>query len=327
MRRMLLVAAWCLLIGSATVSAQVLEAERLTTTEFAALDRAKTAVVVPGGILEEHGPHLPSASDTYQARWLADALGRHIALRPGWTALMLPMIPLGQSGANDIARQFVYPATITIRGATLRAVYMDLADALGEHGFKFVFLVHIHGAPTHNQMLDQASEYFRETWGGTMVHLSGLKMVSEQSEAPMALAAEADRNADGFTVHAGLSEASRVLFARPESVRASLFAASPLTGKDFADLVRLGKTDAWSGYWGAPAGSSAWLGAALMGQSARLMGEVADAVIEGRPWPAEPFFTERTMGAEDIAISRAIEARERTLVARQRAWLQKKGLE
>ena len=32
--------------------------------------------------------------------------------------------------------------------ATLRAVYMDLANELGEQGFRWVFLVHNHGVRT-----------------------------------------------------------------------------------------------------------------------------------------------------------------------------------
>jgi hypothetical protein len=34
----------------------------ITTTEFAALDRSRTAVIIPGGILEEHGPYPSSRS-------------------------------------------------------------------------------------------------------------------------------------------------------------------------------------------------------------------------------------------------------------------------
>ena len=60
---------------------------------------------------------------------------------------------------------------------TLRAVYMDLASELGEQGFKWIFLVHNHGAPNHHIALNQASDYFHDTYGGTMVHLFGLKPV------------------------------------------------------------------------------------------------------------------------------------------------------
>jgi creatinine amidohydrolase len=52
---------------------------------------------------------------------------------------------------------------------------MDLATELGEQGFRWVFVVHAHGSPFHNLVLDQAGDYFRDTYGGRMVHLRGLK--------------------------------------------------------------------------------------------------------------------------------------------------------
>jgi creatinine amidohydrolase len=306
-----------------SATADVIDAEALTTTQFAALDRSKTAVIVPGGILEEHGPHLPSASDTYQARWLADNLARRIGSRPGWTAVMFPMIPLGHSGANDIPRQWVYPGTVTIRMKTLRAVYMDLADTLGEHGFRYVFLVHIHGAPDHNQALDQAARYFGDTWGGTMVHLQGLKSVNAPERFPEGLVNEAARRADGFTVHAGLSESSRVLFTRPDLIPPSLFSAPALTATRFADLVGLGKTDAWTGYWGNPAASSIALGAALLDEMASRIGVVAEAVLDGKPWDREAFFTIANMDPVDVQISVELRQREAGLEKRQADWLAK----
>jgi creatinine amidohydrolase/Fe(II)-dependent formamide hydrolase-like protein len=39
----------------------------LNTEQIRALDRARTAVILPGGILEEHGPYLPSYTDHSQA--------------------------------------------------------------------------------------------------------------------------------------------------------------------------------------------------------------------------------------------------------------------
>jgi len=53
---------------------------------------------------------------------------------------------------------------------------MDLATELGEQGLRWVFIIHGHGhgAPNHNRALDQAGDYFRETYGGHMVNLIGL---------------------------------------------------------------------------------------------------------------------------------------------------------
>ena len=48
-----------LALGPALASAQVLRVAELTTEEIRALDRAQTVVLLPGGILEEHGPYRP----------------------------------------------------------------------------------------------------------------------------------------------------------------------------------------------------------------------------------------------------------------------------
>jgi|SRR5216683_3643336 len=44
-----------------------------------------------------------------------------------------------------------------------------------EHRAFAGYLVHNHGAPNHHKALNQASDYFHDVYGGTMVHLFGLK--------------------------------------------------------------------------------------------------------------------------------------------------------
>jgi hypothetical protein len=44
---------------------QVYRLAELNTDQIRALDRAKTLILLPGGILEEHGPYLPSYTDGY----------------------------------------------------------------------------------------------------------------------------------------------------------------------------------------------------------------------------------------------------------------------
>ena len=64
-----------------------------------------------------------------------------------------------------------------MRLTTLRSVYMDLASDFGAQKFRWIMVVHDHGDPAHNQALDQASDYFRDIYGGTMLHLFGLTEV------------------------------------------------------------------------------------------------------------------------------------------------------
>lgn len=73
---------WTALLGAAAASAQVLRVAELTSEEIHALDRATTVVILPGGILEQHGPHLPSFSDGYVNRAYAVPSPRRSPVAP-----------------------------------------------------------------------------------------------------------------------------------------------------------------------------------------------------------------------------------------------------
>src|SRR4051812_8129334 len=94
---------------------QILDIRDLTAVQIASLDRQRTAVILQGGILEEHGPYLPIYSDgwmnEYMTRQLADAL----VARPGWKVLIFPVVPLGSGGANELAGKRSFPGTFAVR--------------------------------------------------------------------------------------------------------------------------------------------------------------------------------------------------------------------
>ena len=163
-----------LLFLAVAAGAQVLHVQDLTTSQIRALDRATTAVILPGGILEEHGPYLPAFTDGYLSQRMAADLARSIAARPGWKALVFPQIPLGAEPYNFLGGQASFPGSYPVRASTLRAIFMDLAGTLGEQGFRWIFVVHVHGAGLHNRALDQASDYFRDVYHGRMAHLWGM---------------------------------------------------------------------------------------------------------------------------------------------------------
>ena len=162
-----------LAVYPALADAQVLKFVDLNTRDFSKLSRSKTVVIIPGGILEEHGPYLPSGTDGIFNAKLSDDLAQAIASRPGWAALVMPSIPLGVGPANEIGRKYSFPGSCAILPTTLRSIFMDLADQLGQQGFHWVLVVHGHGDPAHNRMLDQAGDYFHDTYGGEMVNLFG----------------------------------------------------------------------------------------------------------------------------------------------------------
>lgn len=239
-------------VAAVEARAQILRLAELNTTQIAALDRSRTVVILTGGIMEEHGPYLPSFSDGYVNEFATQRLAEAIVARPGWQVLLFPMIPLGTGGANVLGSKQVFPGTYAVRSNTLRAVFMDLATEFGEQGFKWIFVVHAHGAAHHNRALHQAGDYFRDTYGGRMVNIMGLTAPNDPGEPPDAHPlTEAELKEDGLSIHGGAFETSGILFLRPDLVGA--FAeATPQTGTSFKELAEVARRPGWPGYFGSP---------------------------------------------------------------------------
>jgi creatinine amidohydrolase/Fe(II)-dependent formamide hydrolase-like protein len=66
-----------------------------------ALDRERTMFILPIGMLEEHGPHLPIGADTFGVMFEADGVAKRIS-RPlqRWNVLMMPPLHYGKLRAN-----------------------------------------------------------------------------------------------------------------------------------------------------------------------------------------------------------------------------------
>jgi creatinine amidohydrolase/Fe(II)-dependent formamide hydrolase-like protein len=114
-----LVGVLSLLLATSTTSAQVVQLGDLNTRQIQALDRAKAIVLLQGGMLEEHGPYLPAFADGILSERLTREIASGVvAKKPGWTALVLPPVPVGASGSNEIGKQFVFPGTYAVRPST-----------------------------------------------------------------------------------------------------------------------------------------------------------------------------------------------------------------
>ena len=95
---------------------------------------------------------------------------------------------------------------------------MDLASELGEQGFRWIFVVHVHGAPLHIRALDQASDYFHDIYGGRMVNLWGLVPVLGGWGSALGSLTDAEKKEEGVSLHGGMDEHSLMLHLRPELV-------------------------------------------------------------------------------------------------------------
>jgi creatinine amidohydrolase/Fe(II)-dependent formamide hydrolase-like protein len=301
----------------------VLKLAELNTEQTRELDKDKTIVLIPGGILEQHGPFLPSFTDGYRNERTTEELASAVVARPGWTALVLPTIPLGVGGANELGGHFSFPGTYTVRSSTLRAVFVDLASELGEQGFRWIFVVHLHGAPAQHRALEDAGDYFRDTYGGRRVHLYGLMPVLTAGGGATLDSAEAAEN--GLDMHAGRAETSDILFIRPDLVAPGYRTAPSLPGKDWDDLVRIARTPGWPGYFGAPRQASAGEGQRRIQQRSRVAADLMWRIVEGADEREIPRWVSMMAGSKAIAkVDEAEAAHERAREERFSAWLTKR---
>lgn len=325
MKRLVLLAA--AILAAPTARAQVLDLRELNTDQIRNLDRARTVVILTGGILEEHGPYIPSYIDGYVAERQSADLAEAIAARPGWTALRYPPIPLGQGGANIIGGKHSFPGSYNVRSSTLRDVYMDLADAFGAQGFRWIFIVDDHGSPNHNRALEEAADYFNDTHSGMMVHLYGLMAMRVCCpDVARPLMGPEGLKENGFSVHASAGEHSWAMFLRPDLVNPAIAQAPPITGRDFADLVRIARADGWPGYFGAPARASAAMGAQLHRAETALLVATALRVVDGWDPRKEPRMVD-IFGADPgvAAVDRAAGEEDTRNAARQQSWLARRA--
>ena len=299
----------------------------MNTEQIRALDRAKTVVVLPGGILEEHGPYLPSFADGYVSEHLTDALARAIAARPGWTVLLFPLIPLGVAPANEIGRKYTFDGSYPVRSTTLRAIYMDLATELGDGGFRNIFVVHFHLGPNQSRALDQAADYFNDTYGGQMVHLVGLMPVIGSYAGAAQNATEAERAENGFGVHADLLETSINLYLRPHLVAPGYAQAHSFTGNSISELIPAAEQAGWPGYLGSPRNARSDIGAAALTSVTNTITDLALKILDGFDYRQIPRYGDVTRNDPGNAvIDRHATADEQENERRQIAWLRAKGL-
>jgi creatinine amidohydrolase len=283
----------------------------LNTEQIRSLDRDRTAVLIPGGILEEHGPFLPCSTDSYASEHLTDVFADAIAQLPGWSVLIFPSIPLGHGGANGIGGKDIFPGTYTVRATTLRAVFMDLASELGEQGFRWIFYLNFHFPPNdHNRALHQASAYFQDVYGGKMVHLMGLIDLSFVET----VLTEEEKRSVGMDIHAGAIETGWMLAFHPNLVDPAYKQAVIQSGETWEDLGRMASTPNWPGYVGAPALAKASYGTSLAEKISSTIISIALRVLDGEDVDAA-VRNDRTP-LQDLGW------KER----KQQDWLQKNGL-
>jgi creatinine amidohydrolase len=111
----------------------------MTPRQIAALpDKAWAPVILVCGAIEQHGPHLPVAVDSFLGQvWL----DRSLPLLPAdASAYVAPPITIGKSNEH-----VGFPGTLFISKDTLRAHLFAVAKQVQAWGFRSLAILHTHG--------------------------------------------------------------------------------------------------------------------------------------------------------------------------------------
>jgi creatinine amidohydrolase len=232
-----------------------------TLTRDAALERARAGAVclLPVGALEQHGAHLPLATDAL----LAEAVCRRAAERAACDVLVAPPFWAGLS-----PHHLPLGATATLRIETFLAAVRELAESVRTWCPR-VLVVNGHGGNR-----------------GPLVALGldpGIPAVSYWELVPEVVAAVADAD-HGSPGHAGQMETSLMLAVRPDLVGRP---ASEFQRVDPSNTALLRVVMDASGVIGDPHTADAERGAILLDAAGAAVARVADSLAND-PLEAAP---------------------------------------
>jgi creatinine amidohydrolase len=180
----------------------------LTTTDFGRVDPERTVALLPVAAVEQHGPHLPLATDALindaSVRTALDRLSGDTSL------LVLPAQNVGLSPEHTS-----FAGTLSIRDSTLLDAWTDIGRSVAGAGVRKLIVLNTHGG--QKTLVDLVAVRLRSELGMLVVRATYFAF-----GAPPGLFDAAELVHD---IHGGEVETSLLLHIRPDLVRTAALAS------------------------------------------------------------------------------------------------------
>jgi creatinine amidohydrolase len=283
--------------------------EEITLKTLRALDRDKTVVLIPVGMLEEHGEHLPLGTDSYAAEGLAlAAVAWLLENDQSLHVLLMPLIPYGTDAVDRQRPElFERSGSVWISRETLKAIVKDIAGHMVRYGFHFIFPIGFHGGPDQSVALDEACSEMRSQHQGLVMYepvgyiLGGAEKDMSPGLATLLgrpLTAKEEVALKG-SIHASMFETSMMLMLRPELVDPSYKRLRTIEWQEMYDMPD------WPGYVGSgPAHADSAVGGAVLRWRGVRCASLIHRAMQGEDLSGlqrHPKWQQAGEGAEDIA--------------------------
>jgi creatinine amidohydrolase len=178
-----------------------------TTTDFGEVDPERAVALLPVAAIEQHGPHLPLATDAI----INDAVVRAALPRVPAAAALL-VLPAQTVGLSPEHASFA--GTLSIRDATLLDAWTDIGRSVARAGVRKLIVFNTHGG--QKTLVDLVAMRLRSELGMLVVRATYFSF-----GAPPGLF---DAGEAAHDIHGGEVETSLLLHLRPELVRTAALA-------------------------------------------------------------------------------------------------------
>lgn len=185
-----------------------------------ALPRESTLLILPTAAIEQHGAHLPLATDTLINNLL---LGHALEkLPPDFPVYALPAVHYGKSNEH-----IGFAGTLSVSASTFMAVLRDLGASLASAEFKKLVLYNTHGGNT--SLIDVMARDLRAEFGLRTFALHGSGGIALEGLDPQERA---------YGLHAGEVETAFLLASVPEFVDRSAYTVNYIADIRKPELLR-----------------------------------------------------------------------------------------
>ncbi|HON79357.1 MAG TPA: creatininase family protein [Spirochaetota bacterium] len=155
-------------------------------------------VIIPLGSIEQHGPHLPLGTDTYEAY----EMSKLISAKTG--VVVAKVLSVGYSESH-----MGFPGTITITQETMERVLKETVESLIRHGFRRILFFNYHGG--NNLTQTRLVAHINRTTPATAVAIG--------IGGPIPGDVPPGTYEKNFDWHAGVGETSLMMHLKPNLVR------------------------------------------------------------------------------------------------------------
>lgn len=178
--------------------------QSLTRDEISKLASSGAAVLVPLGATEQHGPHLPSYTDSLICEYICEtAISRLNIQTP---LIIAPMLSIGCS-----QHHLAFGGTLSFRSSTYLAMLQDIGESLIACGFTKIIFLNSHGG-NESIMLQVANDLL-------VKHRIWVAAASYWNLVPTPIREQLKEEIGPMPGHAGIFETALVKALRPQWVK------------------------------------------------------------------------------------------------------------